>query len=146
MDVNVYFKTRFVGRSNIVDDSTYPDESRMSPLDSDAASVMFPINEETGNIVDLLTRLMRTENQLERNNILQMLENNSSSSQFANVDDSLKLELLKPRSLQSLDEVAAFRDVVSRAVAQLNAPHEPQPEPQHEPQPEPQPEPTPTAS
>lgn len=117
---NDYFSSRFKGVSNMVPDSSYPSESRISPFDVDAAKVMFPLNEESGNIIDLLTRLMRTENQLERQQLLGLLNDNSADSLFAKVDDATKLSLLKPRSLQSFDEIAAFRDVCQNAIKQLN--------------------------
>lgn len=119
-DYNKYFATRFVGVSNISDSNTYPAKSKISPLDKEAVELMFPINKETGNVVDLLTRLMRTENQLERTQIMSMLNENGSSSPFAKLDDETKLSLLKPRSLQSLDEVAAFRDVCMKAIEEFN--------------------------
>ena len=110
-DYKSYYLSRFVGMSNECDVSTYPEESCISPLDIDAANVMFPVNRETGNVVDLLSRLMRTENQLERSQILNLLNDNGASSPFAKLDDETKLSLLKPRSLQSFDEVASFREV-----------------------------------
>ena len=108
-DYQNYYASRFVGVSNECDPSTYPVESTVCPLDKEAASVMFPVNPETGNVVDLLTRLMRTENQLERSQILSLLSDNGADSPFAKLDDETKLSLLKPRSLQSFDEIASFR-------------------------------------
>lgn len=119
-DYKTYYATRFVGVSNECDPSTYPVESTVFPLDREGASVMFPINEETGNVVDLLTRLMRTENQLERSQILNLLNDNGASSPFAKLDDATKLSLLKPRSLQSLDEIASFRDVCAKAIEEFS--------------------------
>lgn len=119
-DYNKYYSSRFVGVSNVCDDNSYPEESRVSPLDFEAASVMFPVNPETGNVVDLLTRLMRTENQLERSQILNLLNDNGTSSPFAKLDDETKLSLLKSRSLQSLDEIASFRDVCAKAIEEFS--------------------------
>ena len=119
-DYNKYYSSRFVGVSNECDPNSYPEESRISPLDVDAVDVMFPVNPETGNVVDLLTRLMHTENQLERSQILNLLNDNGSSSPFAKLDDVTKLSLLKPRSLQSLDEIASFRDVCAKAIEEFS--------------------------
>ena len=119
-DYNKYYSSRFVGMSNECDTDSYPEESKISPLDIEAANVMFPVNPETGNVVDLLTRLMRTENQLERSQILNLLNDNGASSPFAKLDDATKLSLLKPRSLQSLDEIASFRDVCAKAIEEFN--------------------------
>lgn len=119
-DYNKYYSSRFVGVSNECDDNSYPEESRISPLDIESANVMFPVNPETGNVVDLLTRLMHTENQLERSQILNLLNDNGSSSPFAKLDDETKLSLLKPRSFQSLDEIASFRDVCAKAIEEFS--------------------------
>ena len=119
-DYQNYYASRFVGVSNECDPSTYPVESTLCPLDKEAASVMFPVNPETGNVVDLLTRLMRTENQLERSQILSLLSDNGADSPFAKLDDDTKLSLLKPRSLQSFDEIASFRDVCLKAISEFN--------------------------
>lgn len=119
-DYKKYYESRFIGVSNECDPSTYPEESRIFPLDREAANVMFPVNPETGNVVDLLTRLMRTENQLERSQILSLLNDNGESSPFAKLDDATKLSLLKPRSLQSFDEIASFRDVCLKAIEEFS--------------------------
>lgn len=120
-DYNKYYSSRFIGVSNECDPNTYPEESKISPLDIDAVKVMFPVNSETGNVVDLLTRLMRTENQLERSQILNLLNDNGVSSPFAKLDDSTKLSLLKPRSLQSFNEIASFRDVCAKAIQEFTS-------------------------
>lgn len=138
-DYKNYYASRFIGVSNECDPSTYPEESRIFPLDREAANVMFPVNPETGNVVDLLTRLMRTENQLERSQILNLLNDNGASSPFAKLDDETKLSLLKPRSLQSFDEIASFRDVCAKAIEEFS--EKPSPEPAHSPEPAPSPEP-----
>ena len=59
-----------------------------------------------GHVVDLLTRLLSTTNELERNQLMQYLQDNSSASAFDKLDDETKLQLLKPRSIQSLDELS----------------------------------------
>ena len=124
-DYNKYYSSRFVGVSNECDVDTYPEESKISPLDIESANVMFPVNPETGNVVDLLTRLMHTENQLERSQILNLLNDNGTSSPFAKLDDATKLSLLKPRSLQSFDEIASFRDVCLKAIEEFSHKEEP---------------------
>lgn len=131
-DYNKYYSLRFIGVSNECDDNSYPEESRVSPLDFESANVMFPINPETGNVVDLLTRLMHTENQLERSHILNLLNDNGASSPFAKLDDETKLSLLKPRSLQSFDEIASFRDVCLKAIEEFS--EKPSPEPASSPE------------
>ena len=71
---------------------------------------------------------MHTNNELERNQIMQLLSDNGSDSVFSNLDDETKLQLLKPRSLQSLSEMDAYFHVVERALNEFNnAPHDEHP-------------------
>ena len=114
-----------VGSSPCVD--SYPPESNDSLLDYDSLSVMFSLNEETGHVVDLLTRLLNTSNELERNQLMQYLQDNSTASAFDKLDDETKLQLLKPRSIQSLDELSDFGDMLKSAIEQFNAPSDPAP-------------------
>ena len=57
------------------------------------------------------------------------------------VDDQTKLQLLKPRSMQSLSEMSEFTEFVSRALEQLNVSPQPESEPEVDPEPEQEPEP-----
>lgn len=127
MNFKDYFLKLYVGVDFCPSADSYPPESKVSILDMDSLSVMFPINEVTGHIVDLLTRLLNTTNELERNQIMQYLQDNSSSSVFDKLDDSTKLQLLKPRSIQSLDELSEYGDMLKSAIEQLNAPSDPAP-------------------
>ena len=70
---------------------------------------------------------MQTNNELERNQIMQLLQDNGSDSVFANLDDETKLQLLKPRSVQSLAEMDAYFHVVERALNEFNTSHDPDP-------------------
>ena len=88
---------------------------------------MFPLNEETGHVVDLLTRLLNTSNDLERNQLMQYLQDNSSASAFDKLDDETKLQLLKPRSIQSPDELSDYGDMLKSALEQFNASSDPAP-------------------
>jgi hypothetical protein len=122
-----YFLNLYVGAGFCPSADSYPPESQDSILDMDSLSVMFPINEESGHVVDLLTRLLNTTNELERNQLMQYLQDNSSSSAFDKLDDSTKLQLLKPRSIQSLDELSEYGDMLRSAIEQFNAPADPAP-------------------
>lgn len=122
MNFKDYFLKLYVGVGFCPSADSYPPESKDSLMDMDSLSIMFPINEETGHIVDLLTRLLNTTNDLERNQIMQYLQDNSSASVFDNLDDSTKLQLLKPRSLQSFDELSEYGDMLKSAIEQFNAP------------------------
>lgn len=122
MSFKDYFLTLYVGASVCPSADSYPPESKESLLDFDSLSVMFPLNEETGHVVDLLTRLLNTSNELERNNIMQYLQDNSSASVFDKLDDETKLQLLKPRSLQSLDELSDFGDLLKSAIQEFQVP------------------------
>jgi hypothetical protein len=125
MNFKDYFFKLYVGVGFCPSADTYPPETKVSLLDYDSLSVMFPINEETGHVVDLLTRLLNCTNELERNNIMQYLQDNSSASVFAKLDDDTKLKLLKPRSLQSLDELSEYGDMLKSAIEQFNASSDP---------------------
>lgn len=121
MSYKDYFLSLYLGVGVCPSADAYPPESKVSLLDFDSLSVMFPINEETGHVVDLLTRLLNTTNELERNNIMQYLQDNSSASVFDKLDDDTKLQLLKPRSIQSLDELSEYGDMLKSAIEQFNA-------------------------
>lgn len=114
-----------------------------SPLDVEENEALFPQDPSTGQLVDLLSQILQTENPLLRDSLMSKLETlPPSSSALKGVDDATKLELLKPRNLQSLSEMAEFTNFVSSALEQLNVKPEPEPtEPESEPT-EPEPEPT----
>lgn len=129
-----------------VDVSILPKDSDIlavpSPLDVEEIAALFPVDPSTGQLVDLLSQILQTENPLLRDSLMSKLETlPPSSSALQGVDDETKLQLLKPRSIQSLSEMAEFSEFVSSAIEQLNV------DPNHvntqsEPEPEPEPEPT----
>lgn len=113
-----------------------------SPLDDEEIEALFPQDPSTGQLSDLLSQILKTENPLLRDSLMSKLETlPSSSSALQGVDDATKLQLLKPRNLQSLSEMAEFTEYVSNALEQLNADSnvvdkpEPEPEPESEPEP-----------
>ena len=114
---------RYSAPDAVIDVNDYPDSSKVPVIDLDSVKIMFPVNPETGQVVDLLTRLMNTNNQLERNQIVQLLQDNGSDSVFTNLDDQTKLQLLKPRSLQSLAEMDSYFHVVEKALNEFNSSH-----------------------
>ena len=112
-----------------------------SPLDVEEIEALFPQDPSTGQLVDLLSQILQTENPLLRDSLMSKLETlPPSSSALQGVDDATKLQLLKPRNLQSLSEMAEFTEYVSKALEQLNV-NSDQVEPESEPEPEPEPEP-----
>lgn len=114
-----------------------------SPLNVEEIDALFPSNPSTGQLVDLLSQVLQTENPLLRDSLLSKLESlPPTSSALSGVDDVTKLQLLKPRSMQSLSEMAEFTEFVSSALEQLNVPPQSEPEPVSEPELEPEPEPT----
>lgn len=117
-----YFSSLYTAVGVCPSADTYPPVSKETLLDMDSLSIMFPVNEETGHVVDLLTRLLNTTNELERNQIMQYLQDNSSASVFDKLDDDTKLKLLKPRSLQSLDELSEYGEMLKSAIDLFNAP------------------------
>lgn len=110
-----------------------------SPLNVEEIDALFPSNPSTGQLVDLLSQVLQTENPLLRDSLLSKLESlPPTSAALSGVDDETKLQLLKPRSMQSLSEMAEFTEFVSSALDQLNVPSQPEPEPEQEPEPEPE--------
>lgn len=125
MNYKNYFNSQYTAISNCPSVDTYPPTSKEVILDMDSLSLMFPINEDTGHVVDLLTRLLNTTNELERNQIMQYLQDNSNSSAFDKLDDDTKLQLLKPRSMQSLGELAEYSIVLKNSIKEFNEPSNP---------------------
>ena len=129
-----------------VDVSILPKDSDIlavpSPLDVDEIASLFPVDPSSGQLVDLLSQILQTENPLLRDSLMSKLEAlPPSSAALQGVDDETKLQLLKPRSIQSLSEMAEFSEFVSSAIEQLNVDPN-HVDPQSEPEPEPEPEPT----
>ena len=127
-----------------VDVSVLPKDSDIlsvpSPLNVEENEVLFPQDPSTGQLADLLSQILQTDNPLLRDSLMSKLQTlPSSSSSLQGVDDATKLQLLKPRSLQSLSEMAEFTDFISSALEQLNV----DPDKVTEPDPEPDPDPDP---
>lgn len=120
MNYKSYFNSQYTAISFCPDADSYPPSSKEVILDMESLNVMFPINVETGHVVDLLSRLLNTNNELERNQLMQYLQDNSTSSVFSNLDDDTKLQLLKPRSLQSLGEIADYSNILKTAIKEFN--------------------------
>lgn len=117
-----------------------------SPLDVEEAETLFPQDPSTGQLVDLLSQILQTENPLLRDSLMSKLETlPSSSSALQGVDDATKMQLLKPRNLQSLSEMAEFTEFVSTALEQLNVVPDETVKPESEPEPDPEPEPAPVS-
>lgn len=113
-----------------------------SPLDVEEIEALFPQDPSTGQLVDLLSQILQTENPLLRDSLMSKLETlPPSSSALQGVDDVTKLQLLKPRNLQSLSEMAEFTEYVSAALDQLNVDSNVVDKPEPEPEPEPESEP-----
>lgn len=112
-----------------------------SPLDTETNDTLFPIDPTTCQLADLLSQVLQTDNPLLRDSLMSKLETlTPTSSALQGVDDDIKIQLLKPRSCQSLSEMANYADFVSKALEQLNVSNTPESEPDPEPEPEPEPE------
>lgn len=146
MNVRDYYKNRYAAPDAVIDVNDYPDSSKIPVIDLESVKIMFPVNPETGQVVDLLTRLMQTNNELERNQIMQLLQDNSSDSVFNSLDDETKLQLLKPRSVQSLAEMDAYFHVVEQALNEFNTSHDPAPDSAPDSAPDPVSDPAPSGS
>ena len=83
----------------------YSVDASILPKDSDILDVPTPVNDEeneqlfpqdptTGQLADLLSQILQTENPLLRDSLMSKLETlPSSSSALANVDDATKIQL-----------------------------------------------------
>lgn len=142
----MFNRAKYYNKLYSVDDSILPKVSDIldvpSPVDVEENEQLFPIDPSTGQLADLLSQILQTENPLLRDSLMSKLETlPSTSSALANVDDATKIQLLKPRSCQSLSEMADFADYVSSVLEQLNVdPNKPEPEPEPEPTPDPVPQ------
>lgn len=127
-----------------VDASVLPKDSDIlfvpSPLNVEENEALFPQDPSTGQLADLLSQVLQTENPLLRDSLLSKLETlPPSSSALSGVDDDIKIQLLKPRSCQSLSEMSDFASYVGKALEQLNVDPNKVSEPESEPEPEPEP-------
>lgn len=94
-----------------------------SALDTETNEILFPLDPTTGQLADLLSQVLETDNPLLRDSLMSKLETLPlTTSALHGVDDDIKIQLLKPRSCQSLSEMADFADYVSKALEQLNVP------------------------
>lgn len=92
-----------------------------SPFDAEEAAHLFPVDPSTGQLRDLLSQILTTDNPLLRDSLLSKLHSVSpDSSSLSGVDDATKLQLLKPRSVQSLSEMADYAQFVGSVLNDLN--------------------------
>ena len=142
----MFNRAKYYNELYSVDVSKLPKDSDIldvpTPVNDEENEQLFPQDPTTGQLADLLSQVLQTENPLLRDSLMSKLETlPSNSSALSNVDDATKIQLLKPRSCQSLSEMADFADYVSSALEQLNVAPESTPEPIPEPAPEPEPAP-----
>lgn len=138
----MFSRNKHYNRMYSVDTSILPSDKDIlpvvSPVDDEENLALFPQDPSTGQLVDLLSQVLQTENPLLRDSLMSKLETlPPSSSALSGVDDETKLQLLKPRSCQSLADMAEFSEYVSSALEQLNfdpatvaTGSEPEPEPE----------------
>lgn len=116
-----------------------------SSFDSEEAAHLFPTDPVTGQLRDLLSQILSTEDPLLRDSLLSKLQSVSPDSPaLQGVDDATKLQLLKPRSVQSLAEMADYAQFVGSVLNDLNVSSTSEPVPAPEPEPVPAPEPAPS--
>lgn len=92
-----------------------------NPMDVDVAQTMFPVD-KFGRLTDLLSRLLHTDSTLERNQLLSLLDDTSSpvGKEFSRLDDETKMQLLKPRCVQSFVEIERYSEYVSDFIEKNN--------------------------
>lgn len=121
----MFNRAKYYNKLYSVDVSILPKDSDIldvpTPINDEENEQLFPQDPSTGQLSDLLSQILQTENPLLRDSLMSKLETlPSTSSSLVNVDDATKIQLLKPRSCQSLSEMADFADYVSSALEQLN--------------------------
>lgn len=92
-----------------------------NPMDIEAAQTMFPVD-KYGRLSDLLSRMLQTDSTLERNQLLSLLDDTSTlvGKEFARLDDETKMQLLKPRCVQSFVEIERYSEYVSDFIEKNN--------------------------
>lgn len=92
-----------------------------NPMDIDVAETMFPVD-KYGRLSDLLSRMLQTDSTLERNQLLSLLDDTSTpvGKEFARLDDETKMQLLKPRCVQSFVEIERYSEYVSDFIEKNN--------------------------
>ena len=121
----MFSRNKHYNRMYTVDISILPSDKDIlpvvSPVDDEENAALFPQDPTTGQLVDLLSQVLQTENPLLRDSLMSKLQTLPPTSSALNgVDDETKIQLLKPRSCQSLADMAKFTDFVSSALEQLN--------------------------
>lgn len=121
----MFNRSKYYNKFYSVDVSILPQDSDIldipTPVNVEENELLFPQDPSTGQLVDLLSQVLETDNPLLRDSLMSKLETlPSNSSSLANVDDETKIHLLKPRSCQSLSELADFTKYVESAIEQLN--------------------------
>ncbi len=121
----MFNRAQYYNKLYSVDPSIVPQDSDIldvpSPLNNEENELLFPQDPTTGQLADLLSQVLQTENPLLRDSLMSKLETLPlNSSSLANVDDATKIQLLKPRSCQSLSDMADFAKYVESAIEQLN--------------------------
>lgn len=118
----VYFNGRYHSDNVSVELPSSPLDSFI-PMDVEVVETMFPVD-KFGRLSDVLTRMLNTDSTLERNQLLSLLEDTSSSvgKEFARLDDETKMQLLKPRSVQSFVEIERYSQYVDDFIIKNNVP------------------------
>lgn len=117
-----YFNGRYHSDNVSVELPSSPLDSFI-PMDVEVVETMFPVD-KFGRLSDVLTRMLNTDSTLERNQLLSLLEDTSSSvgKEFARLDDETKMQLLKPRSVQSFVEIERYSQYVDDFITKNNVP------------------------
>ena len=115
-----FFKGRYHSDNVSVDLPLSPLDS-YNPLDIEVAETMFPVD-KYGRLTDLLSRMLHTDSSLERNQLLSLLDDTSTTvgKEFARLDDETKIKLLKPRFIQSFVEIERYSEYVSDFIEKNN--------------------------
>lgn len=120
MNRSEYFKGRYHS-DNVSLVLPFSPLDSYNPMDIEVSQTMFPVD-KYGRLSDLLSRMLQTDSTLERNQLLSLLDDTSSpvGKEFARLDDETKMQLLKPRSVQSFVEIERYSAYVSDFIEKNN--------------------------
>lgn len=120
MNRSEYFKGRYHSDNVSVVLPLSPLDS-YNPMDIEVSETMFPVD-KYGRLSDLLSRMLQTDSTLERNQLLSLLDDTSTpvGKEFARLDDETKMQLLKPRCVQSFVEIERYSEYVSDFIEKNN--------------------------
>ena len=117
-----FIRNRFrsLGSSNLAPYNGFDELHHPQSLTREEFDNLFP-RDSDGCLIDVLSQYLNAKSDLVRQRLASLLQDNSShsGSQFAKLDDSTKIRLLRPRNCQSMSEIADYTAYVQRFIDSL---------------------------